>query len=89
MLTIHKQTVLIHPILDEFYDDDPNHDRSSGLVASKGLVSKAPGTTVAPRQGNTPTASATSSAAEVLGVADQGPRFDEFDRSIVRTQLRV
>ncbi|KAM5444060.1 glutamine amidotransferase subunit [Microsporum ferrugineum] len=48
ILTIHKQKVLIHPIIDEFYDGDPNHDRSSGFAVSKGLVSKAPGTTVAP-----------------------------------------
>ncbi|EFR00339.1 glucosamine 6-phosphate synthetase [Nannizzia gypsea CBS 118893] len=48
ILTIHKQNVLIHPIIDEFYDGDPNHDRSSGFAVSKGLVSKAPGTTVAP-----------------------------------------
>ena len=27
IVTIHKQTVLIHPIIDEFYDTDPNHDR--------------------------------------------------------------
>lgn len=46
MLTVHKQTVLIHPIVDEFYDDDPNHDRSAGFAVSKGLVSTAPGTTV-------------------------------------------
>jgi glutamine amidotransferase len=44
MLTVHKQTVLVHPIIDEFYDED--HDRSAVLAVSKGLVSKAPGTTV-------------------------------------------
>ncbi|EDN06939.1 hypothetical protein HCAG_03469 [Histoplasma mississippiense (nom. inval.)] len=54
ILTIHKQTVLIHPLIDEFYDDDPNHDRSSGFAVSKGLVSKAPGTTVAPDTNNDP-----------------------------------
>ncbi|KAL2385474.1 hypothetical protein RJ035_004995 [Blastomyces gilchristii] len=53
MLTIHKQTVLIHPIIDEFYDDDPNHDRSAGFAVSKGLVSKAPGTTVSLDNTNT------------------------------------
>ena len=46
MLTIHRQTVLVHPIIDEFYNDDPNHDRSAGFAVSKGLVSTAPGTTV-------------------------------------------
>jgi glutamine amidotransferase len=47
-LTIHKQTVLLHPILDEFYNDDPNHDRSSVYAVSKGLVSHAPGSAVTP-----------------------------------------
>ncbi|DAA73037.1 TPA_exp: Uncharacterized protein A8136_4962 [Trichophyton benhamiae CBS 112371] len=54
ILTIHKQNVLIHPIIDEFYDGDPNHDRSSGFAVSKGLVSKAPGTTVAPEGQDVP-----------------------------------
>lgn len=42
MLTIHKQTVLLHPIIDEFYDDDPSHDRSSVYAVSKGLVNPTP-----------------------------------------------
>lgn len=50
MVTIHKQTVLLHPILDEFYGEDLNHDRSSCYAVSKGLVSKAPGTTVPPQE---------------------------------------
>lgn len=48
VVTIHKQTVLLHPILDEFYSEDLNHDRSSCYASSKGLVSTAPGTTVPP-----------------------------------------
>ncbi|KAK2755118.1 hypothetical protein FQN54_006647 [Arachnomyces sp. PD_36] len=54
ILTIHKQTVLLHPIIDEYYDDDPNHDRSSCYAESKGLVSRAPGTTVTPSNGDAP-----------------------------------
>jgi glutamine amidotransferase len=46
-LTIHKQTVLVHPILDEFYNDDPNHDRSSVYALSKGL---APPAVVSPKK---------------------------------------
>lgn len=42
ILTIQHQTVLMHPIKDEFYDDSPFHNRSSCYADSKGLVSKAP-----------------------------------------------
>ncbi|KAK2808608.1 hypothetical protein FQN49_008700 [Arthroderma sp. PD_2] len=62
ILTIHKQKVLIHPIIDEFYDEDPNHDRSSGFAVSKGLVSKAPGTTVAPESESVPTSTISTTA---------------------------
>ncbi|KAJ5082558.1 hypothetical protein N7532_011601 [Penicillium argentinense] len=48
VVTIHKQTVMLHPILDEFYSEDLNHDRSSCYASSKGLVSTAPATTVPP-----------------------------------------
>jgi glutamine amidotransferase len=37
-LTIHKQTVMIHPIIDEFYVHNPDHKRDSKLVEDKGLV---------------------------------------------------
>lgn len=49
VVTIHKQTVLMHPIMDEFYGEDLNQDRSSCYAVSKGLVSTAPGTTVQPQ----------------------------------------
>lgn len=39
ILTIKNQTVLLHPIIDEFYQPDPASHRSSSLVESKGLVS--------------------------------------------------
>lgn len=42
-LTIHKQTVMIHPIIDEFYSHNPSYSRSAGFAVSKGLVSNAPG----------------------------------------------
>lgn len=35
-LTITGQTVMIHPILDEFYSHDPAHARSSQFASSKG-----------------------------------------------------
>jgi hypothetical protein len=37
-LTIHKQTVLIHPIIDEYYNPSPAHLRSSGFADSQGLA---------------------------------------------------
>lgn len=42
-LTIHKQTVMIHPIIDQYYNQSPSYNRSSGFAVSKGLVSNAPG----------------------------------------------
>ncbi|PGH11274.1 hypothetical protein AJ80_07173 [Polytolypa hystricis UAMH7299] len=63
ILTIHKQTVVVHPIIDEFYDQDPNHDRSTCFAVSKGLVSRGPGgTTVVP-----PPPPAQTEEEEVLG----------------------
>ncbi|KAI9827760.1 MAG: hypothetical protein M1832_004249 [Thelocarpon impressellum] len=48
ILTIHKQTVMIHPIVDEYYNASPSYTRSSGFAVSKGLVSTGPGAAVAP-----------------------------------------
>lgn len=39
ILTIHRQTVMVHPILDKYYERDPHHVRSSAFVQAKGLVS--------------------------------------------------
>jgi len=38
-VTIHKQTVLIHPILDSFYDHTPSLGRSSKLALEQGQTS--------------------------------------------------
>jgi len=35
-LTIHKQTVMVHPIVDEFYIANPSHTRSSKFAQTKG-----------------------------------------------------
>lgn len=35
-LTIHNQTVMIHPIIDEFYSENPAHSRSSQFAQTKG-----------------------------------------------------
>lgn len=39
VLTVHNQTVMVHPIVDQFYDHNPCHVRSSDYVQTKGLVS--------------------------------------------------
>ncbi|KAF2239052.1 N-terminal nucleophile aminohydrolase [Viridothelium virens] len=38
-LTIHKQTVMIHPIIDEYYSNNPSHSRSSQFAETKGQMS--------------------------------------------------
>jgi len=37
-LTIHKQTVMVHPIIDQYYNYNPYHSRSSKLVQDRGLI---------------------------------------------------
>jgi glutamine amidotransferase len=37
ILTIHNQTVMVHPIMDQYYDRDPHHRRSTAFVRNKGL----------------------------------------------------
>lgn len=36
-LTIHKQAVMIHPIVDQYYNPNPSYTRSTGFAVSKGL----------------------------------------------------
>ncbi|KAI8221777.1 putative glutamine amidotransferase DUG3 [Colletotrichum sp. SAR 10_99] len=38
ILTIHNQTVMVHPIIDKYYDRSPYHVRSSAFVQTKGLI---------------------------------------------------
>lgn len=48
-VTIHKQTVMIHPIKDEYYNPDPAHKRSSQLAVKKGQTITGPDkTTMSP-----------------------------------------
>ncbi|KAK4250225.1 nucleophile aminohydrolase [Corynascus novoguineensis] len=37
ILTIHNQTVMVHPIMDQYYDRNPQHRRSTAFVRTKGL----------------------------------------------------
>ncbi|KAF2138786.1 uncharacterized protein K452DRAFT_290433 [Aplosporella prunicola CBS 121167] len=41
-VTIHKQTVMIHPIIDEYYSHDPAHKRSSQFAVNKGQTITGP-----------------------------------------------
>ncbi|KAK5657277.1 hypothetical protein OQA88_3336 [Cercophora sp. LCS_1] len=43
ILTIHNQTVMVHPILDQFYDRSPHHLRSAAFVKAKGLAANEKG----------------------------------------------
>ncbi|KAH3901492.1 probable Probable glutamine amidotransferase DUG3 [Saccharomycodes ludwigii] len=42
MLTIKNQTILLHPIIDEYYQEDPLFTRSSDLAERKGLMGSIP-----------------------------------------------
>ncbi|EDO16957.1 hypothetical protein Kpol_1041p15 [Vanderwaltozyma polyspora DSM 70294] len=42
VLTIKKQTILLHPIIDEYYQQDPLYLRNSSLAESKGLMGSVP-----------------------------------------------
>ncbi|KAL3232412.1 putative glutamine amidotransferase DUG3 [Nakaseomyces bracarensis] len=42
ILTIRKQTILLHPVMDEYYQQDPLYLRSSKLAESKGLMGTVP-----------------------------------------------
>lgn len=77
VITIHKQTVLLHPILDEYYGEDITQDRSSCYAVSKGLVSTAPGTTVQPGADEPRSVEPTS----------DGPRLDDVNRGLSHLQL--
>ena len=58
VLTIHKQTVLIHPIEDQFYSHNPAHARNAAFAADKGLVSADAGTVDMARPCGNPNADA-------------------------------
>ena len=76
-ITIHKQTVMIHPIEDEYYCHTPSHQRSSGYAVSKGLVSNAPGTT---QENAVPTVDTVNILSEKLGKMMEGKRGADITR---------
>jgi glutamine amidotransferase len=45
-LTIYKQTVMIHPIIDKFYSPNPAHSRSAQFAQTKGQTITGPDKTV-------------------------------------------
>jgi len=42
IMSINKQTVLIHPVVDNYYQPDPSFSRSAAFAESKGMVGRAP-----------------------------------------------
>ncbi|KAF1921422.1 nucleophile aminohydrolase [Ampelomyces quisqualis] len=72
-LTISKQTVMIHPIMDEFYSPNPAHERSAGFAQAKGQTVTGPDKRVL--------------TAESVGSEDEAARIDAVDGAIRR--LRV
>jgi glutamine amidotransferase len=54
ILTIHKQTVMVHPIEDRYYAKSPYHIRSSTFVQTKGLISNEKVSANIPTPGATP-----------------------------------
>ncbi|KAF2011375.1 N-terminal nucleophile aminohydrolase [Aaosphaeria arxii CBS 175.79] len=51
-ITIYKQTVMIHPIIDEFYSANPAHSRSAGFAQAKGQTITGPDKRVLPQSSN-------------------------------------
>ncbi|PLN84328.1 putative glutamine amidotransferase [Aspergillus taichungensis] len=81
VVTIDKQTVLLHPIMDEFYVENVNQDRSSCFAVSKGLVSTAPGTTVQPQN--------TEGGPGTPAINLNGSRLDELSGGLEQHQIAV
>ncbi|KAI5781431.1 hypothetical protein EDC01DRAFT_665692 [Geopyxis carbonaria] len=67
VLTINRQTVLIHPIVDKYYQPDPSYCRSSEFVESKGMVGRED-----PAVAGAAAAGVGGVAAEVAGMAAVG-----------------
>lgn len=65
-VTIHKQTVLIHPIIDEFYSYEPCHQRSIQLASEKGQTTTKPASVSNPCGTESPL----SNGAHQSGLAD-------------------
>ena len=81
VLTVHKQTVMIHPIIDEYYNHSPSYLRSSGFAVSKGLVSSGPGATAPPAKVGA-VGPATGGLTPVVGDAKSIPNADGQEREL-------
>lgn len=66
-LTISKQTVMIHPIIDDFYSPNPAHERSAGFAQAKGQTVTGPDKKVL---GQSRTPEGSESGVEGLGRQD-------------------
>lgn len=65
-VTIHKQTVLIHPVIDDFYIHEPSHQRSAQLACEQGQMSTRPNGVISGEA--TPMRSASQSKALAEGI---------------------
>lgn len=82
VLTItSKNTVLMHPIRDEFYDDRGIIERSSGLAMSKGLIGGVPTMAAEANGDDTHTCNNAEELAVHSGCHDNGST-DDVDSSI-------
>ncbi|KAK0668844.1 nucleophile aminohydrolase [Cercophora samala] len=62
ILTIHNQTVMVHPIKDQYYDRNPQHRRSAAFVRARGLSANEKTTLRAGISGPIPTIAGPSSS---------------------------
>ncbi|CAF9904052.1 MAG: hypothetical protein HETSPECPRED_003335 [Heterodermia speciosa] len=95
VLTVHKQTVMIHPIIDEYYNHSPSYLRSTGFAVSKGLVSSGPGATAPPAKavaagpatgGLTP---AVGEAAAIANIDGQGKELRERLDAVQKSAAQI
>jgi glutamine amidotransferase len=84
-LTIHNQTLMIHPIRDEFYSPNPSHERSSQFARTKGQSVAMPKGVLGGRGGGTELGSGDVSPG---GAALEGRGKDDVVVEAIR-RLRV
>ncbi|KAL5611572.1 hypothetical protein BROUX41_000843 [Berkeleyomyces rouxiae] len=72
VLTISRQTVMVHPIIDQYYNRNPDHVRSSAFVQTKGLATnEKPDARLAPTSSTSFSSSLSTSTLPMSDVASQ------------------
>ena len=84
ILTIHRQTVMIHPIVDEYYNHSPSYIRSSEFARLKGLATNGPGA----MQMGTPKTDASRSPAR-SGLDKSNSELEVVQRRLDEVQRQV